>query len=162
MVYQRSLEKSGQLFVLRPNCSATWPQNKQLFTVIAVFGLVIGVAFSLLGFWLVLPFVGLEVLLFGFCLWMSACDCHVMEVISISHHSVAIEKSGTQRLRYWKFNRAWAQIRLEDAPIRQHPSRLLIGSHGKLVHCGGFLTEQERRLLAKNLKTAMPITVSVS
>jgi len=128
----------------------------------AIVCLLIGIAFSFLGIWPVLPFVGLEVVLIGLCLWVSACDCHVMEVIRISYYSVSVKKSGTQRPRSWKFNRAWSQIRLEDSHLRQHQSRLLIGSHGKLVQCGGFLTEQERRLLAKNLKTAIPITMSVS
>ena len=155
MISRVSYGKSGQRFVLRPNCSASWREIKLFFAVLAAGCLGLASAFSLAGFWPVLPFAGIEVAALGLCLWLNARNCRLVEVIDINRRRVAIEKGALAIEQRWTFERAWAQIRLEPSRIRQHPSRLLIGSHGKLVHCGSFLTEHERRLLAKELKTAV-------
>ena len=155
MISRATCGKSGQQFVLRPNRSATWPEIKLFFAVLATICLGIATACSLAGFWPVLPFAGIEVALLGFCLWLSARDCNAVEIININPRLLAIEKGNQSTGQCWNFERAWAQIRLEPSRFRQHPSRLLIGSHGKLVHCGSFLTEPERRRLARELKSAV-------
>ena len=155
MISKGAFGNSGQRFELRPNRSATWQEIKLFFAVLATICLGIATGFSLAGFWPVLPFAGIEVAVLGLCLWLSARDCNAVEIIDINGRLLAIEKSNQNTGKTWKFERAWAQIRLEPSKFKQHPSKLLIGSHGKLVHCGSFLTETERRRLARELKTAV-------
>lgn len=155
MISRLAYGTCGQRFVLRPNCSASWREIKLFFAVLAILCLGIATAFSVAGLWPILPFAGLEISLLGLCLWLSARDGTAVEVININRRTVVIGKGERGSGQCWKFNRAWAQIRLERARIRQHPSNLLIGSHGKLVHCGRFLTEHERSDLARELKTAI-------
>jgi len=107
------------------------------------------------GFWPVLPFAGAELAFLAWCLWITSSHAEQTEVIDIDHDEVAIEHGRRRPEHRARFPRAWARIRLEPAPVRLHPSRLLLGAHGRHVHVGAFLTEDERRELAGDLTRAL-------
>jgi len=142
-------------FILRPNRSATWPEIKRFFALIAAVSLAIAVFFSIQGFWPILPFAGAELAFLWFCLCYSASRGRDTEVIDIDEHSVAVERGRTGPQHRWRFERAWTRIRLEPAPARLHPSRLHLGSHGRSVRLGEFLTEDELVELARELKSTL-------
>jgi uncharacterized membrane protein len=50
-----------------------------------------------------------------------------------------------------QFHPYWVQVRLETGRWPGWPSRLLLGSHGRMVEVGQFLNEAERRMLAQRL-----------
>ena len=50
-----------------------------------------------------------------------------------------------------QFHPYWVQVRLETGRWHGWPSRLLLGSHGRMVEVGKFLNEAERRILAQRL-----------
>ena len=55
------------------------------------------------------------------------------------------------RTRSAQFHPYWVRVHLEAGRWRGWPSRLLLGSHGRVVEVGRFLNEAERRLLAQRL-----------
>lgn len=142
-------------FVLRPNRSATWFEIKVFFAVIASVSLAVAVGFSLLGFWPVLPFAGAELAFLWLCLRHNAAAARDTEVIDIDDEAVAVEQGRGAPQRRFRFPRAWARVRLEPAPVRLHPARLLIGSHGRNVRLGRFLTEDELAALARDLRSTL-------
>ena len=58
-------------------------------------------------------------------------------------------------LWYCLYRSAWTHVHLQAAPSRLHPSLLLLGSHGKTVRLGAFLTEEERQGTAQFLRTVL-------
>lgn len=107
------------------------------------------------GFWPVLPFAGAELALLWFCFYHNAVKGLESDVIEIDEQSVAVEHSQRSRSRRWNLSRAWAKVSLEMAPARFHPSRLSLGSHGKYVQVGRFLTDEERRRVARELRKVL-------
>jgi len=142
-------------YVLRPNRSASWHQIKLFFAIVAGVSATIAFAFALMGFWPVLPFAGIELIVLWCCLCQNASAGNTAEVIDIDAHTVAVAQGRHRPQRSWRFARCWARIRLEPSPARLHPSRLLIGSHGRSVRLGTFLTEDERQLLASSLRSTL-------
>ena len=142
-------------FVLRPNCSASWTQIKFFFLGISCVRLTIAAAFATMGYWPVLPFAGAELLALWLCLRYSSRWSQAREIIEIDDQTVAVARGRRRPEHRWSFPRAWARIRFEPALVRMHPSRLLIGSHGRSVRLGAFLTEDEREQLARELRTAL-------
>lgn len=142
-------------YVLRPNRSASWSQIKIFFALIASVSVTIALVFTALGFWPVLPFAGAELIVLWCCLCQNASAADTTEVIDIDAHTVAVARGRRTPQRRWRFERCWARIRLEPAPARLHPSRLLLGSHGRSVRLGSFLTEDERRALARELRSTL-------
>ena len=111
--------------------------------------------FALIGFWPVLPFAGVEVIVLGLAVYNSALSGRETEVVRVTGDVVAVEKGRRQPREVWRFQRAWARIQLLPPLANWYPSRLVIGSHGKLVQLGAFLNEQERQRLAGALTCAL-------
>jgi len=105
-----------------------------------------------MGFWLVLPFAGLELALVGWALRVSMARRHQRQTIIVSDEVVAIEDVSPPTRQRVEFPRHWAQVRIRAGGSPLHPSRLTVESHGRGLEVGQFLNEQERLSLAKRLR----------
>lgn len=142
-------------FVLRPNRSMSWRGSLLFFLSLVLVSSFISISLTLLGFWMVLPFAGLEMLLLGAGLYLVAGRCYEREVISIGQEDILIEKGRGYPRQQWTVGRVWAQVVLERCPRQWYPSKLLIRSHGRAVEVGRFLHEEERRQLAADLNLSL-------
>jgi uncharacterized membrane protein len=137
---------------LAPNCSLT-PQSARVFVGgLACVTFAVAGFFALQGLWPILPFAGLEIGLLWWAVRASLRAGQRRELILISDESVVIERHGTTRPTRTVFARHWATVKLRDPPAAQHPSRLMIESHGRACEVGRFLTEEERLGLAGQLR----------
>ena len=147
-------------FVLRPNRSLSWRGSLLFYFSLVIISSGIAIGLTLLGFWLVLPFAGLEMLALGIGLYVVACRCYECEVISINGDSIRIERGRDYPREQWTLGRMWARVVLERCPRAWYPSRLLLRSHGRSVEVGRFLDEEERQRLAdeltRSLRPALP------
>ena len=73
------------------------------------------------------------------------------EVILVSDSDVVIERRAPTGSGLTVFPRHWARVRLRGPQPSTRPSRLTIESHGRACEVGRFLTEEERRGLARRL-----------
>ena len=145
---------AGLTIRLAPHCSlstrgALYFYASACATPCAVAGLM-----ALRGWWPVLPFAGLELLLLGAVLWHSLRRRDRGEVITVTDERIEIN-SQVARKQSIVFPRHWAQVKLRRAASPLHPSRLLIMSHGRSFEVGSFLTEGDRRELAGRLRRAV-------
>lgn len=162
MVLRTYRHGEGCRFVIRPNRSLTWTQTKFVYLSLASVCLVVATGFTVMGFWLVLPFAGAEVIALGAGFYYCALGGKTTEVVCVDDRRVAVEKSHPAPHRVCEFERAWAKIALLPARIQWYPSRLVIRSHGKQVQLGAFLSEAERRKLAGELGRAITTDESTS
>ncbi|MEE4375926.1 MAG: DUF2244 domain-containing protein [Candidatus Competibacteraceae bacterium] len=138
-------------FVLSPNQSLSWRGSLWFFLSLLLVSSVIAVSMTMLGFWLILPFAGLEMLALGLGLYVVACRCYEREVILIGAEDIRIERGRGYPRQHFTVGRVWARVVLERCPRDWYPSKLLIRSHGRAVEVGRFLHEEERRQLATAL-----------
>lgn len=147
-----ALPLGGQRFELQPRCSLT-PFTAKIFVgVFATMTFGIGLVFAAQGFWPVLPFAGLEVVVLVWAVKLSMQAGHVREFITVTEDSITIEHREVQRDACTVFSRHWTRVKLHAPQVPVHPSRLLIESRGRACEVGRFLTEDERRQLALRLK----------
>jgi uncharacterized membrane protein len=145
------VESAHASIVIAPNCSLS-VRGALLFFLTACapcFG--IAGVLTFLGFWPVLPFAGLEMLLLGAALRISLARRHHRQTIVVSESQVAVQTTIGKIASEVVFPRHWAQVKLRRSTSRLHPSRLVIESHGRQCAVGDFLTEEERRGLAVRL-----------
>ena len=112
-------------------------------------------AYALYGFWPVLPFAGLEVIVLGAAFYITLYRSGAREVVRVSTDTVSVEKGRDTPQEYWECPRVWAQVRLEPSPIRWYPNCLAIRYQGRQVEIGKFLNEAERSALAEELTQAI-------
>jgi uncharacterized membrane protein len=141
--------------VIRPNRSLTVRQAVQIYAVITLCCLGIAVFYAMHGYWPILPFAGLEVLVLGVAFYLTLRRSGMREVVSVEGEVVKVEKGRETPQESWECPRAWAQVRLERPRIDWYPSRLAILFQGKQVEIGRFLNEMERQELAYELQQAI-------
>jgi len=148
---------------LQPNRSLTWQQTILVFSGMTAFLTIIGLGFALMGYWLVLPFAGLEILVLGACFYRVAMDGRQRQILVVSADKVRVEK-GLQRhtpegrggpLEQAEFCRAWVRVNMRRSWEGRHPGRLMIGASGEEIEIGEFLTDQEKKALAEDLGAAI-------
>lgn len=153
MVTIRDEEEHGErTFTVRPGFAANWRQTKAIYILIALTCLGVASVLALAGFWLVLPFAGVEVALLGWALYYTARKGTECEVVRVGPRRVEIEKGRRKPEQIWSFDLYWSEVSLLPPAYRLHPSRLLIRSQGTEVEIGRFLQEEERVFLARELK----------
>lgn len=74
--------------------------------------LVIASAFTMAGFWPILPFAGLEVAILGGALYWSMRKTSVRELVRVDERCVLIRKHQPGRDVEMEFSRYWTQVRL--------------------------------------------------
>ena len=151
----KASQDQRRTFVIAPNQSMSWKGLLLVFSGIAGVTLAVGGYFWLRGFTLVLPFSGLEVLALGAALYITAWRGGAREVITITDDSVYLETGRARPVRRHDFQRYWTKVVLRRPWVAWHPSKLLLCSHGREIEVGRFLNEEERRGLAKILRSAI-------
>ena len=127
------------------------------YSVIVVYSLMIAIAFYSVGMTLILPFSGVELLMLGTALYVTAWRGGSREIIMFTKDKIIVEAGRKGPLQRVEFQRHWAKVRLERSRNHWYPCRLLIQSHGRQIEIGRFLNEQERQGLAKKLQSALTL-----
>lgn len=145
------LSSEGYQIIARPNCSLSRSDMIKVVALIASFSLVVAVAFSIAGAWLVLPFAGLELLALAFAFYVIHCHAGDYESITITGDRLAVETRDYKKTSQVVFHRYWARVLLRDLPSGDQS--LLLRSHGKEIEFGRrYLNNNQRLELARQLK----------
>jgi len=142
--------------IAKPNDSLSEEQKAKLLAVIGLILLLVGLGFLRIGAWMVLPFAGLELVIFCYAFYTLYLHANEFESITFDRDALHIEKKVKQQRYSSSFNHYWARVYLRDAESVKGfkaKSQLIISSHGKEVEFGSaFLTELQRKHLVKEIK----------
>jgi uncharacterized membrane protein len=138
----------GQRILLLPNRSASWRQNQLIFIGIASFSLVIAIAWTLVGIWIILPFAGLEIGLLGYFLLKVSASTYQREVLYISSDVVRIE--GGKTFPRWRrdFDRGHCEFVIHNPRHSLSPLTIEIRRLADSLRVGIFLNREDADELA--------------
>lgn len=141
----------GFVFHSQPLCSLTREQERLTFRVLVLvcFGPAIG--FAALGYWLILPFAGLEIGLLAWAMETLRCRARNYEQLTIDGDAVVLEwrdKTGNGRR---EMNRCWVRV-VCDCAAPGRNCRLSVRSHGQETEVGHYLSDEARLRLAATLR----------
>lgn len=145
----------GNKIILKPNRSLSKEGEAKLLAVILLLMGLVAFGFVNIGVWLVLPFAGLEFLAFLYAFYVINAHAGDYESISIDDENVWIEKKSRREIVSVSFNRYWANVTLRDVGGNNAltaKTALFIGSHGKEVEFGRLVDEDQRKLLARQIR----------
>jgi uncharacterized membrane protein len=143
-------------WTIKRNCSASPAQLAAVLASIIGVAFVFGVAFATQGMWLILPFVGLELVAVAaafFCYGRRAAD---FERITLSPPQLTVERAEGSRLMHWDFPAAAARVEVEESGAGwMHRVRVWIVSRGERVEVGRHLPVDRRGPLAREVRAAL-------
>jgi len=142
--------EKGRL-TLKPNCSLSWGGNLRVMLSALVVSLIISVGFLLLGAWVVVPFIGLELLFLCLALYYVCSQARKTEVISVNQQKIMVKKNHSKSQYLWAFQRLSVVIMVR--PDTHNPDRdhISLSSEQGWVEVGQFLCKDDQQLLLDGL-----------
>ena len=140
-----SLDKQGigGYILLEPDVSLGWRKNIHIFLVFSFFMLMVAVFFTLSGKWLVLPFSGLELIVFFFALYVFFRRVDYCEIIRFSLDSVIIEQGKNAAESSQDYKRLWSKFYIDRADKLSMP-KIFIRCHQQQTEIGSFLSYKDK------------------
>lgn len=154
LVEQDSNQRVNRI-VITPNRSISWPQLVRVYLFTCFISFSIASIFVFLGYWVVLPFSGLEMLALGAALYWTNRMIYRQEVINFINGRVKIEKGCSYPEESWEFDSNWVQINVHKTGGLHEKTLVFMGSHGKYVELGSFLDESEKESLVFGLNAGI-------
>jgi uncharacterized membrane protein len=161
MPVQTEQQQEAQRYTLCPNRSLDWRTTKRVFLGFAACMGAFSAYWVAQGAWLVLPFFGLELLVLGLGLYLSALSSSRREVVEIDGAELRVLRGGRRLEQAECLPRYWSRVVLSTDPGGWYPSRLWLVSHGRRVPLGAALVEQERLALAAELTRQLGLYPSI-
>jgi uncharacterized membrane protein len=143
-------DASSYRVTFKPNCSLTAESKRNVVLLLTIIPCCIAIGFGMLGAWLVLPFVGLEIFALGFAFYYVNSHETDYESISIDGDSLLVERGSSQRVIQHELNPYWVTVQRRELPNGELQLNLL--SHGKSIEVGRYLTRKQREVLADQLQ----------
>ena len=125
-----------------------------LIIATGVIGFVYGMAFWLMGAWPIFGFCGTEWLLFVYLFRKNLNGDKRSERLRLYRDRLMVETISPKGERQlYRFQPYWLQVILEEPD--EYESNLYLRSHGKQLRIGSFLSPQERRDVADELRIVL-------
>lgn len=136
--------------IARRNNSLDSTGRTLVFAFLFVVSVGIAGAFAALGAWLILPFAGLEMLVLYLAFHYMDRHAADYERVAIDGDRVEVERHEAGRTQRFEFNRCWARV-----VATGDGGRLALRSHGRELEIGHYMTDAQRRDLARALKSRL-------
>lgn len=141
-------------FVMWPDASLSWRGNVLFFVSMCVVSFSIAAGYAWNGYWLILPFAGLEMMILGAAVIIVYRHSQWREIVAVNDDKVlVISGYPDNMMQRGCFRRAWASVSLEK--VTRHEHRLWLRSHGRRVAIGGCLTDDDKARLANHLSRTL-------
>jgi uncharacterized membrane protein len=138
-------------WVFRRNCSLSPKQLIQWYLSLCVITLVIATGFLLAGFWIVLPFAGIELLLVGTAFVIYARHATDYEMIELQPNQLTLVMADGTKLTQLEWSPQWAKLSYNG----KYKAPLLFSHKGQQVKIGKFIAEKDKSALHRELKVAL-------
>jgi uncharacterized membrane protein len=143
--------KDGVQILLRPNRSATWTQTKYMIYGIGLISMLIAVYWLTIGAWLVLPFIGLEILGLAILARIVCANSFSQDLLTINNEQVTVTYGKQMPEKHWHFSLADTELLI----IRPHhalsPHQLKLKDDKKVLAIGRYLNKADIDKLIKCL-----------
>jgi len=134
----------------KPNSALSAVNKQKVVILLTLIPCLIGFAFYLLGAWLVLPFVGIEIVALAYAFYYVNRHEADYESISIDGDSLVVERCVADKVTQQVVNPYWVKVVQEE--LSNGELHLYLQSHGEEIEVGRYLTRKQRELLARQLK----------
>ena len=142
-------------WVIKKNCSAGPRQLALVFGSLVALSFMFGAAFALFGLWMVLPFVGIELIAVAAAFFYYARHAADYERIVVSNEAVSVEQVDGSRTLNWRLDPRASRVQVEFSDRLTKGISVFLLAPGLKVELGRHLIDARRRRLARELDAAL-------
>ncbi len=151
MVNTETLKDYSRI-ILRPNRSASWQSNRRIITAVAAINLLFASGFLAVGAWLILPFMGLEVLLLWYLLRRVFGKLQIQQIVSFKGQQLQVESGRFCAERRWRWPLSESGILVTEHDHPWTPLEIHLCHRGEMVRLGDFLNKEDSQKLLAALR----------
>ncbi len=152
VVSQQNSETGVTQIVVTGNKSMSWRANVLLAASLGAVSAIFGGGIALFGFWLVLPFAGLEFLLVVYCLSVAYRKLGFTEVISLEEAFVIVESGYRHPDNRVELSRHWARLEFDNPSSLFEVGTLVIRAGNRSLEVGHLLNKEDKIKLHRELQ----------
>lgn len=142
------------VFHSRPHCSLTRVEERLFFRGMAALCFATAIGFAVFGYWLILPFAGLEIGLLAWALETLRSREGNYETLVIDGDAVVLEWRTDKQSGRREMNRQWVHV-VCDCMTPGRNCHLSVVSHGRETEVGHYLSDEARLQLAATLRSKL-------
>ena len=146
----------AKAWLIKRNCSASPRQLAFVFGSLVAVSFAFGIGFAAFGLWMVLPFVGVELIAVGtafFCYGRHAAD---FERIAIDAHKVSVERIEGARRTQWSFEPRLSHVQMDSRGHRWgRRVRVYLMAPEIKLEVGRHLLDARRWQLGRELESTL-------
>lgn len=139
------LDGAGFSYFRRRSSSLNRRHLQLVFGSLAMFSLLVALAFAAAGAWMLLPFAGAEIAALGMAARWTLRRSGDFERVVCAGDRISVRISEGGRSQEFEFNRCWARLAARDGAIA-------LRSHGREIAIGRFCGEEGRQRLTRELQ----------
>ncbi len=136
--------------ISRPYCSFSEHQQRRFFVAIVLLICLVAGGFSLVGAWMVMPFAGLELLALAVAFYYVNYTAEDYESIWVGGDCLVVERRILRKTERIEFSRYWVRVIMA---VSHNKQELRLRSHDKEIEFGRYMSEEQRFVLARELKS---------
>jgi len=146
----------GLTWLIKRNCSASPTQLAAVFGSLVAVSFAFAAVFAALGLWMVLPFVGLELVAVAVAFVCYARHAADIERIELANGRLVVERIEADRSSRWEFDQRRVRVEVDERG-RGLGARVQVrlASRGEPIEIGRHLLDEKRAALARDLRTAL-------
>jgi uncharacterized membrane protein len=144
------------IWLIKRNGSASPRQLACVFASLGAVSFAFGAGFAVLGYWMVFPFVGVELAAVAAAFVVFARHAADFERIEIGDAGVIVERHEGARRSEVRFDLPWVRVEVTRREVDVGSSvRVDVVSKRQRVEVGRYLVDARRMALARELKAAL-------
>jgi uncharacterized membrane protein len=139
---------------LQPNRSANWRQNKIIILVMAAFVMIIAIAWSVVGVWMILPFAGFEVGLLAFLMYRVSYSTYQKQIITINKDTLTFHAGVYYPKSQYSFIKHKLVVKTTEPQTDYEQTHITLEDEQQKVVIGQFLNQQDRQITLDHFRKA--------
>lgn len=155
VVRQHNNETGATQIIVKGNRSTSWRANVLLAASLGAVSALFGGGIATYGFWLVLPFAGLEFLVVMICLNLTYRKMGYTEVISVRESTLLVESGYNKPASAVELSRDWTRIEFDNPSSSFEVGTLKLRSNGQSLELGRLLNKVEKQELHDQLQQCL-------
>ena len=137
---------------MQPNHSMSWKALGYFLMFMMSISFSIALAFTAMGYWVVLPFTALEMAVLSYCLWLCLRRSSLQEVLSLAPETITLEVGVKRPQQTYQWQRFFTKIQVQPAFHPWYRKKVSLVHKGTELEIGRFLNNDEQAELLDSLR----------
>ena len=148
------LEKRStqSILTLSPNRSLTWTEAKWIMAIMVAVVMIIAIAWTFVGAWIVLPFAGVEVGLFVLLMYKVTRSTYLKQIVTFDDEQIRVEMGINRRLSSQTIPRLGTDIFYSETDRNWTTPKITLHNGSTRLQIGEFLNSEDMALLRESLE----------